>query len=212
MEERGGIKERGNKGRKCMKHRCWSGRWASCEQVCGEEWQEGQVSTLRAGIIKWMIRWAHWWKKQVWEVGGRRRYETTNWKKTEVHFCGGPVGFLATGKCPYCGFYPKLKGVSLVLWHVSSASSYWEGGELGSPGKPTHVQSVMDEKYSICGAKGEWQKGVNQRVTLNVILTADPSKWVSILRAWMSIVLNLISFLQVKRKLKIFMSTGTSFH
>lgn len=52
MEERRGIKERGNKGRKSMEHRCRSGRWATCEQVCAEEWQEGQVPTLRAGIIK----------------------------------------------------------------------------------------------------------------------------------------------------------------
>ena len=36
MEERGGIKERGNKGRKSMIHRYRSGRWASCEQVCEE--------------------------------------------------------------------------------------------------------------------------------------------------------------------------------
>lgn len=58
------------------------------------------------------------------------------------------------------------------------------------------------------GNQGEWQKGD----TTCLILSANPFKRVSVLRAWMSIVLKLISFLQSKRKLKIFVSTETSFH
>lgn len=51
---------------------------------------------------------------------------------------------------------------------------------------------ALEPREGAKGAtKGEWQKGD----TICVILTVDPFKCVSILRAWMSEVLDLISFL-----------------